>query len=64
MEALPRSKLVLEGSRLRKNVVVKLFPDSGLAKFCWKLLEEDWDSLEGERSSLDIVTQFEAGSER
>ena len=64
VEARPRNNLAPEGSRMREKVVVQPFPESGMAEFGVKLMEEDWCSLEREGSSTDMVTQFEARSER
>ena len=63
VEALPRTNLAPEGSRMREEVRVQPFPDSGLAQFGCALLLEDWSILEGEQTSTSMVALFESHSE-
>ena len=58
-----KDKPAPEGSRMREEVRVQPFPDSGLAEFGCALLLEDWSILEGEKTSTSMVALFESHSE-
>ena len=62
VECLPRSNLAPAGSRLRQEVKVRPFPDSGLAVFGCRLQEEDWSKLRDCESSSEVVASFESRS--
>ena len=59
VECLPRNNLESQGSKMRQKLEVQPFPESGLVKFGFSLVEETWDMLEASMSSSSMVSIFE-----
>ena len=62
VEVLPRNNLETQGSKLREQVVVQPFPESGLIEIGHTLLQEKWEMLEDRMTSGDMVASFEEHS--
>ena len=59
VECVPRSNAAMEGARMRQKATVQPFPESGLAEFGCKLMEENWAKMEEMEDSSAMVDYFE-----
>jgi hypothetical protein len=62
VELLPRTTLAPEGRVVREKIQVRPFPESRIREFGFKLMDEDWGSLNEASSATDMVDKFVARS--